>query len=288
MSGFDADRDVTSVMTPMVVSCGPEATIGELAKALASSGRHAVFIMDPRQKPVGVVSDFDLLAGEWLGSKGASLDAMRRITAAELMSSPVETIAATATAEDAAHRMCELRIARLLVCHSDGAAAGVVSILDLVRALSSAPTARERVRDVMSHAILTCRPDAPLRSAVRAMTSRHSRSVVVVENDRPVGVLTGRDVLRLYDKRWSGGSDAVVRDLMSEPVITASPDLPLRQAADRMLEHEIHRLVVVDPVDGTGPLGIVSTFDMVEEMAQESSVWQSPPTRSPEFRPQHS
>ncbi len=42
-----------------------------------------------------------------------------------------------------------------------------------------------------------------------------------------------------------------------------------------MIEHEVHRLVVIDPARNDGaPIGTVSTSDILAEMADERSVWQ--------------
>ena len=107
----------------------------------------------------------------------------------------------------------------------------------------------------------------------RAMTERNSRSVVVVdEAGRAVGVVTGADLLPLYRPDGLVGTAA---ELMSTPIITADPALSLAAAADLMITHEIHRLVVVDPSAANGaPIGVVSTSDIVAEMAQAQSVWQ--------------
>jgi CBS domain-containing protein len=60
------------------------------------------------------------------------------------------------------------------------------------------------------------------------------------------------------------------------PPITISPDASLREAADLMLEHEIHRLVVVDPRDPNQiPLGVISTSGMVAQMTASDSIWQT-------------
>jgi CBS domain-containing protein len=56
------------------------------------------------------------------------------------------------------------------------------------------------------------------------------------------------------------------------PPHTIRPDASLREATDKMLCLEIHRLVVVDDVGGT-PLGMISTMDTVAEMAGTQSVW---------------
>jgi CBS domain-containing protein len=50
----------------------------------------------------------------------------------------------------------------------------------------------------------------------------------------------------------------------------------LREAADQMLRHEVHRLLVVAPDDPAQvPLGLISTSDIVGEMAAPESVWQA-------------
>jgi CBS domain-containing protein len=62
---------------------------------------------------------------------------------------------------------------------------------------------------------------------------------------------------------------------MSESIIIAEPDLTLQDAAELMIEREVHRLVVIDPTQSGGaPLGIISTSDILAEMTKESSVWQ--------------
>jgi CBS domain-containing protein len=96
--------------------------------------------------------------------------------------------------------------------------------------------------------------------------------VVIDEDGRAVGVITGTDLLSLYDPGKQVGSAA---ELIRKPLITAEPDLALSDAADLMIRHEVHRLVVVDPsAENSPPIGMVSTSDIVAEMAQEQSVWQ--------------
>ncbi|MGH3006065.1 MAG: CBS domain-containing protein [Gaiellaceae bacterium] len=103
------------------------------------------------------------------------------------------------------------------------------------------------------------------------MTERRSRSLIVVEpRGKPAGVVTGLDLLALYEE---GAPAETVVDLMQLP-LTIEPDASLREAADLMLRHETHRLVVVDPTEPDKmPLGLVSTSDIVGEMAEPGSVW---------------
>jgi CBS domain-containing protein len=107
-------------------------------------------------------------------------------------------------------------------------------------------------------------PDASIAAAARAMTERRSRSIVVVDvAGRPVGVVTGHDLLRVL-----GDKDAsTIADEMSGEILSIAPDATLREAAERMLRHRVHRLVVVDPIPaGAAPIGVISTTDIVAAM----------------------
>lgn len=261
-------------MSPEIVGCSRSTPIASMAKTMARHEIHALFVLDDRHRPVGVVSDVDLLAGEWLGTDGRNFKTLRNTTAGDLMSAPAETIGGGATLPEAVEKMRQLRVARLLVC-DQGSAVGVLSVSDLVAVLRRPPTGRACVGEVMSHAIVTCRPEAPMHSAVRAMIERRSRSVVITEGDRAVGVLTGGDVLALYATPSGAWGSGTVAEFMTSPAITATPDLSLSDAADRMLTHEIHRLVVVNRDDDCGPLGVISTADIVAEMADDGSAWQT-------------
>jgi CBS domain-containing protein len=265
------DLRVADLMSSEIITCSRDADLGAVAATLARHGVHAVFVLDDEGAPSGVVTDFDLLAGEWLANDSESLQTMRAITAAELMNSPVEAIGTNVPAAEAAARMRQLHVSRLLVTDERGSAVGVISVSDLVAPLGRTPSGRRFVRDVMSHAIVTCPPETSLEAASRAMTERRSRSIVVIdEGGRTVGVITGSDLLALYQASEQHGT---VAELMSAPV-TCVPDLALPDAADLMIKHEVHRLVVTDPARPDGaPIGIVSTSDIVAEMAHEQSVW---------------
>jgi CBS domain-containing protein len=264
-----SDARVWDLMSAGVIGVRTDADLATVAAVLVHRRVHAVFVLDGAGRPAGVLSDFDLLAGEWLGGEPDGLDAMRRVTAGELMSTPVQTIEADAPAALAAERMRELHLSRLLVTGPDGSAIGVVSVSDLVAPLGRPSGARGRVRDVMSHAIVTCSEDTTLHDAARALTERRSRSLVVVDaGGRAAGVITGNDLLGLYADREP---TSTVAELMSTP-ITCDADLALPQAADLILRHEVHRLVVVDGMGA--PVGVLSTTDIVAEMAVAGSVWQ--------------
>jgi CBS domain-containing protein len=264
---------VRNFMHPGVITCRSDATLGEVAVMLTQHHVHALFVADRDGRPVGVISDMDLMTGEWLSSDPESLETMRRMTAADLMSSPVATIEADTGFAKAARHMRKQQIHRLLVT-DDGAPVGVISISDFVAGLARrVELKRETVADVMSDAILTCRDKTPVANAARAMTDAGYRSVLVVDRaGRPLGIVSGLDLLAYCEKEDC--SDYVVADVMHPP-LTIHMTASLREAADMMIEHHHHRLLVLDPDDPEAmPLGVISSFDIVAEMAKPGSVWQ--------------
>jgi CBS domain-containing protein len=259
-------------MHPGLITCRPDASLGQVAAMLTQHRIHALVVADRDGRPLGVISDYDLLAAEWLSTDEESLQAMRRMTAGELMTSPVDTIEADAPASHAAERMRAEGFSRLLV-NDAGKPAGVISVSDLVASMSQAAhVGRATVADVMSRAILVCRDTTPLPDVARGMTDARYRSVLVVDpQGKPLGVISGLDLLAYCGEAGCAGVTA--REVM-HPALTISPKATLREAADEMIENHHHRLVVIDPERPEAmPLGVISSYNIVSEMAQPGSVW---------------
>jgi CBS domain-containing protein len=264
---------VKDLMHAGVITCKPTATLGQVAVLLHQHNVHALFVTDRDGRIMGVISDFDLMAGEWLSSDSESLKTMKTLTASELMTQPVDSIEASTLLETAADLFLEKGIGRLLVIENEKPV-GILSLSDFVASIASeSKSKRETVGDVMSDAILVCRGKTPVTSAARAMTSAGWRSVLVVDaKGKVLGVVSGHDLLKFS----KNGADEklVVRDVMHSALtidITAS----LREAADMMIQNHHHRLVVTDKNNPDAfPLGVISTFDIVAEMAKPDSVWQ--------------
>ena len=90
---------------------------------------------------------------------------------------------------------------------------------------------------------------------------------VVDADDRLVGVISQTDLVRLRGSMlpWTGWHGLMVRDLMTTPAKTISGSAALEEAARRMTDEHVHRLVVVDT--GRRPIGVISESDIVREIA---------------------
>jgi CBS domain-containing protein len=264
---------VRDLMRAGLITCKPNATLGQVAVLLNQHQVHALIVTDRDGRANGIISDFDLMAGEWLSSDSESLAAMRNLTASDLMTQPVDSVEANIPLTEAVNLLMEKDVSRLLVT-DNGKPVGIISLSDFISSIASEiKPKRDTVSDVMSDAILVCRGKTPVASAARAMTSAGWRSVLVVDaKGKILGVVSGHDLLRFV--KDGVDESLIVRDVM-HPALTIDLHASLREAAEMMIQNHHHRLVVVDKDDPDAfPLGAISTFDIVAEMAQPDSVWQ--------------
>lgn len=268
------NQTIRDLMHQGLITCLPETSLGRVAAMLDEYQIHALLVADVSGTPLGILSDFDLLAGEWLSVDEKSLETMRRLTARDLMTFPIETVEIETPLQEAAQRMAEKDIHRMLVLERDRPV-GIISISDFVAGIAAQEEARrETVGDVMSDTFLVCREKTPILSAARTMTQAGWRSIIVVNSrGKPQGVITGRDLVHLagshVDEGW------VVSQFMNRSLITTDIHSSLQQAADLMIQNHRHRVIVVDREDPESfPLGVISSMDIVAAMARPNSIWQ--------------
>jgi CBS domain-containing protein len=116
------------------------------------------------------------------------------------------------------------------------------------------------------------RPDENLATASRCLTERDIGALLVSQDGEfPLGILSERDVARALAVYGDQLADMVVRDLMSDRVITCAPEDTIDSLMAMMTRHRIRHI----PVMGDGALcGMVSIGDVVkhrlDEMAHEA------------------
>ena len=125
------------------------------------------------------------------------------------------------------------------------------------------------VAELMSIDPVTIGADEPAHAAEKRMAERRVSGLPVVDRDgHLVGVVSQTDIVRAHAsgqslEAWPG---LAVRHLMTAPAITIRIDASLVDAARRMEDRHVHRLVVVASDDRT-PIGVVSTLDLVGSLA---------------------
>jgi CBS domain-containing protein len=125
------------------------------------------------------------------------------------------------------------------------------------------------VADAMHPGILGCEPDTSLSEVAQIMATHHVHCVAVVgiSHEEPeCGVWGVISDLGLVQAGIRDGDATTARALADQPLVTVEPTVPLREAGELMLAHNVTHLVVIQA--GTGrPIGILSTADIAGVIA---------------------
>jgi len=108
--------------------------------------------------------------------------------------------------------------------------------------------------EIVKPNFITVAPEDTLGEVAEKMNQQNVGAVIVRDYGRLIGILTERDMLRAMASRVHT-SDARVRQWMTADPVTASPEMPLDDAAQVMLDNGFRHLPVVD---GSTVLGVVS------------------------------
>ena len=118
-----------------------------------------------------------------------------------------------------------------------------------------------RARDIMSTNPACCGPETSLQDVARLMVDHDCGEIPVVDRDnRPVGVITDRDITCRAVAQGQNPLELRARDCMSSPVVTATADIEVDECCRKMEDHLIRRLPIVDN-DGRC-CGMVSQADI--------------------------
>lgn len=118
------------------------------------------------------------------------------------------------------------------------------------------------VKQIM-RTIISIDSKAKAREAARLMVDRRIGSLIANRDGLPFGIVTERDMVKIVAGSMDPGK-VVVADVMTAPLITIDSAAPLVDAARRMIEKQVKRLVVTEHEK---IVGIVSQTDLVQNMS---------------------
>jgi len=105
--------------------------------------------------------------------------------------------------------------------------------------------ARVPVVEIMTSTPITTPPDATVADAAKMMREKDIGSLVVVEDGRPTGIVTERDLVTKVAAADLKPSGVFVRDIMTSPLVAVHPHEEVAEAAKLMSQRKIRRLPVV-------------------------------------------
>jgi len=137
-----AAQTATDLMAPSPVSINANATITQLIAFLVDRGFSAAPVIDEAGRPVGVVSQADILVhdrgrSEHVFPGGSPLLDIERARVRDIMTALVYSITAEASASKVIEEMLAHKIHQLFVVDGNGVLVGIITALDVLRHLHS-------------------------------------------------------------------------------------------------------------------------------------------------------
>ncbi|ACL69391.1 CBS domain-containing protein [Halothermothrix orenii] len=115
-----------------------------------------------------------------------------------------------------------------------------------------------KLKDIMTSDVTSINPNSSVKDAAQVMRSLNVGSVPVTDGNRPVGIITDRDIT-IRSVAQAGNINMPVHQVMTGDIVYGTPDMSVEEAAQIMASKQIRRLPVVE----NGRLvGIVSLGDL--------------------------
>ena len=116
--------------------------------------------------------------------------------------------------------------------------------------------------------VLEIQADASVFEAVKQMVEANVGSLLVTEGGKITGIVTERDYLRRVTLAGRTDKDTAVREIMSSPLIVATPATSIDECMALMTDRRIRHVPVVD---GGEVVGVVSIGDLVKFKSKRQS-----------------
>jgi CBS domain-containing protein len=122
------------------------------------------------------------------------------------------------------------------------------------------------IEDLAREDAVTAAPDTPVTELAATMDEETIGSVVITDDETPVGIVTDRDLAVRVLGGETDPTELTAEDVMTDDLCTAAPDAGFYEAANMMADHGIRRLPVCE---GDTLVGIITADDLTELLADE-------------------
>jgi CBS domain-containing protein len=134
-------------------------------------------------------------------------------------------------------------------------------------------TTVRQLLDRKDRAVFSVGPETPVLEAIRAMAEHHIGALLVMKGEVLAGIVSERDYARKVILLGRSSSDTPVRDIMTTPVLTVSPDTSVEQCMQLVTDKRVRHLPVLE---AGRVVGMVSIGDLVKAViaAQQQQIEQ--------------
>jgi CBS domain-containing protein/PII-like signaling protein len=253
------DTRVRDIMTPAPKKVSMDTSLAEVARLLLSSTFTGLPVVNGENRPVGVISQGDLiykagmpvrlglLAESGREKVSAILEGLAPRQAQEVMTQPAVTIEQDKLVADAVNLMLKKQVKRLPVVDASGRLVGILSRLDVFHTiLRECPDWQafqkqeiavhlRFVSDIMRRDTATVSPDTPVADVIRHIDCNDIQRVCVVDRHGLfLGLISDRDLLAAFSDRHPGIWDYFMSKFSSAEPTQLREDLSGKTAGEVM------------------------------------------------------
>jgi len=125
------------------------------------------------------------------------------------------------------------------------------------------------VRNILQkkgNAVYSINPDSTVYDALENLENKNLGALVVVENDKLIGLFTERDYARKVILKGRSSKETLVRDIMSSHPVFVTPDSSINDCMQLMTDKLIRHLPVLE---NNRLMGVISIGDIVKYIIDE-------------------
>jgi CBS domain-containing protein len=263
-----------------------------------------IIFQDNRKYPVGIITEKDIVRVLYKGTHGRRLD---EITVNEVMSKNLVTGDKNESLIACAKKMIDRKVSSILIVEATvgnkSAIVGIITKTDIVRRYPSLSRKKYKVSDFMASNVYTVVPSALLHEAMLLMVNGNISRVVVIENRKPVGIITMHDLLPIgtlvnpFFNRFEKDdftlasppavavplpsgvrAKLVASDIMKTDLSIITKDRDLNEATTVMVERRISGLPVVEQNNADAAndeailIGLITKTDITRALISDNPI----------------
>ena len=118
-----------------------------------------------------------------------------------------------------------------------------------------------QIRDIMKKNVITIQEDTSALDAAKLIAEKDISFLVIVKDGKPIGVITERDFVRKIAAQDKQASLIPLSEIMSYKFRWVEPSTEIEDAVQKMLNHNIRRLIVLE---NEKLVGVITQTDLAD------------------------
>ena len=127
----------------------------------------------------------------------------------------------------------------------------------------------EQFLDLNSRKIWSLKPDNRVIDSLFLMAEKNISCILIMNQEHLAGIFSERDYARKVVIKGKNSNETLLKEVMTDNLITISPKTGLDECMQLMTDHRIRHLPIVD---NTKVVGLISIGDVVREMLVQQKV----------------